>query len=209
MTCTNCNTPPFAHAVLAEADKLVPGRRRSSDGTCGDAAHRAEISDHNPSGPNCYCHAVDISQSTPGSPYWDPKYAVFDAHAYGWEIGRRMIAGTEKRVKYLVSFNGQVDVILNLAVSSNWRVNGTPKQDHASHLHVSFMPAAEQSVAPFLAYAAPPVPPSGDEVTPADIELIRQVMKQTIEEAIGGASMTPPDPHATVVDVVKHYTPKP
>lgn len=149
-----CNVPAFAHAVLSEATRIARNRRTSSDGVCGDAAHQAEVSDHNPSGPHNYAHAVDVSQSTPGSPYWDARYDQFDAHAYGYAIAKRMLAGTERRVKYLVSFDGTKDVIFNLAVSREWRQNGSFKTDHANHLHISFTVAAEESVAPFFTPAA-------------------------------------------------------
>lgn len=54
------------------------------------------------------------------------------------------------------------------------------------------------------AYHHSPTPQPEDDDMPS-IEEIREVVKQVVEDAIGGASMTPPDPHATVVDVVKHY----
>lgn len=49
--------------------------------------------------------------------------------------------------------------------------------------------------------------PTGDDMplNAQDLELIRQIVKQEVSNGIGGGSMTPPDPHATVVDVVKHY----
>lgn len=49
-------------------------------------------------------------------------------------------------------------------------------------------------------------PPEDDMLNAADIEAIRQIVKQEVEACIGGASLSPPDAHATVVDVVKHYS---
>lgn len=153
-----CHAPPFASAVLAEATRISPRRRTSSDGVCGDAAHQARVSDHNPSGPHKYAHAVDISQSTPGSPYWDPKYSVFDAHAYGLQLAAAFVQGRgDGRIKYLVSNYGKGDVIFDPSVSLSWRPNATGNE-HSNHLHVSFTVAAEQSTAPFF-HAAPPPPP--------------------------------------------------
>ncbi|HEX4489671.1 MAG TPA: hypothetical protein VH914_00550 [Acidimicrobiia bacterium] len=161
-----CNPSPFPLAVLAEATRISPRRRgaplwhgvNSSDGSCGDATHATRESDHNPDARGIP-HAVDISQSTPGAPYWDPKYGLFDAHAYGFEIAQPMRSGEETRVKYLVSFLAGHDVIFDPAVSMAWRENGTGTE-HASHLHVSFTVATEQSTAPlFRAAAPPPLPP--------------------------------------------------
>lgn len=165
-----CTPSPFPLAVLAEATRICPTRRGapghgiSSDGICGDRAHQAEISDHNPDGRGIP-HAVDISQSTPGAPYWQPGLGIFDAHAYGFLIAQRIAAGTERRVKYLVSFNGHVDIIFDPSVSLTWRQNGAPKQDHASHLHVSFLSgtAVENSTAPFFG-STTPAPPSAPTV---------------------------------------------
>lgn len=207
-----CHCPPFGLHLLAEATQIAPRRRgspvwagsqQSSDGCVGDAAHQAGGGDHNCYGSSMYCHATDISQSMPGAPFWEDKFDQFDAHAYGDQIALRIAAGVERRVKYLVSHNYQTG---NAKVWSLEKPfwHDQDGDDHASHLHVSFTVAAEQSVAPFFGYATPT-----EEDMPlnaADIETIRQIVKQTVENAIGGASMTPPDPHATVVDVVKHYS---
>ncbi len=154
-----CTPSAFPLAVLAEATRISPHRRTSSDGICGDAAHQATHSDHNPDARGIP-HAVDISQSTPGAPFWLPSYGLFDAHAYGWVIAERMKAGTETRVKYLVSFLNGHDVIFDPAVSMTWRLNATGTE-HASHLHVSFdyTLAAENSTAPFFLPATPTPPP--------------------------------------------------
>lgn len=154
MTCT---PSAFPLSVLAEASRISPRRRTSSDGICGDARHAAENSDHNPDSRGIP-HAVDISQSTPGAPFWLPTYGIFDAHTYGFAIAGRMRAGVETRVKYLVSFLAGHDVIFDPAVSMTWRPNATGTE-HASHLHVSFTDAAEQSTAPFFAVDAQPAPP--------------------------------------------------
>lgn len=176
-----CVPSPFPLAVLAEATRLSPRRRTSSDGICGDASHQTEVSDHNPDSRGIP-HAVDISQSTPGAPYWNSTYGLFDAHGYGWQIARRISAGVEKRVKYLVSFNGQYDVIFDPAVSMSWRLNGTPKQDHASHLHVSFLPSAEQSVAPFFALVPPPEVDM--PLNAADLAAIKAIVVEEVASAI-------------------------
>lgn len=147
--------PPFLHSILAEATRLSPTRRTSSDGTIGDQTHVAEgiASDHNP-GVRGLVHAVDVSQSMPGAPYWDPRYGQFDAHHWGDLIAARIAAGAERRIKYLVSHN---------YVTGNAKVWSLEKpfwhdqdgDDHASHLHTSILSeiSAEQSMAPYFVAA--------------------------------------------------------
>lgn len=152
-----CRVPPFADAVLAEATRLSPTRRRSSDGCCADAAHYQTGGDHVPSGPNNYAHAVDVSHSVPGAPFWQSHYGRFDAMAYALKIAARR----DPRVKYMVANFGGPDMIWNPSVSHLWRQNGSAKYDHRSHLHVSFTVAAEQSTAPFFA--------PEDDMTPEEL----------------------------------------
>lgn len=188
--------------MLAEATRISPGRRKSSDGACGDAAHAAEVSDHNPSGPNNYCHAVDVSQSTPGAPFWLPTYGQFDAHAYARQIAARR----DPRVKYIVigQPNGP-DIIW--APDHDWRQNGSYKTDHRSHAHFSFwsIPAVEQSTAPFF---GTPKPPEEDmPLNAADAKMIRDIVKQELHAILGGDSLVPPIPEPqTIAKVIKHYT---
>lgn len=196
-----CLPPPFAQAVLAEATRIAPGRRSSSDGICADAAHYRTGGDHVPDSRGIP-HAVDISQSKPGAPFWESRFAEFDAHALGDRIAERIKAGTERRVKYLVSHNYQSGAAKVWSLERPYW-HDQPGDDHASHLHVSFTVGAEQSVAPFFQTVS-----QEDDDMPlnaADIEAIRQIVKQTVEAAIGGASLDPPDPHATVAEVVKRY----
>lgn len=208
MTCT---PSAFPLAVLAEATRISPHRRgvpgygKSSDGICGDAAHRAEISDHDPDARGIP-HAVDISQSMPTAPFWQPELHPdqFNAHAYGEAIAQRMWSGQEARVKYLVSHNYATGNAKVCEPNRAW--HDQPGDNHASHLHVSFTVAAESSTAPFFGNVAPPEVDM--PLNAADIEAIRQIVKQQMEACIGGGSLEPPDAHATVVDVVKHYAPK-
>lgn len=157
-----CHPSAFPLACLAEATRIAPLRNRASDGICGDAHHATEISDHNPAPPNGVPHAFDVTQ--------DPAH--FDAHAYGLDIAARVIAGTERRVKYLVSNYGHGDVIFDPSVSHLWWPNPTGNA-HASHLHVSFLydPGVEQSTAPFFELEEP--------VTQAEIEAVAaEVVRQ-------------------------------
>lgn len=185
-----CVAPPFARAVLAEATRIAPRRRTSSDGTCASPAHHAQnpTSDHEPSGPHNYCHAVDISI--------DP--GVFDPRDYLAAI----IARHDPRLEYFVTnfsgWRGQPwnlpDVIYDLRVSPSWRQNGPYSQAHAgasAHVHLSFPPSAEQSTAPFF---GAPIEEDDLPLTDTDLKkitatlapLIREECSAAVRNALGG-----------------------
>lgn len=149
--------PPRLTSLLNERNTLAPTARgalywagkvpkvESSDGTVGDAAHRAQgdKSDHNPD-QNGVVHAVDISQSMPGAPWWDERCGKFDVFA----LFRAIIAdfnklGPADRVKrygwlkYLVWNEGGREVIWSPdRASEGVRRNGT-KTGHKEHGHIS------------------------------------------------------------------------
>lgn len=130
-------------SIRREADRRWPGRSHASDGTLGDARHRASKSDHNPDFAGVV-HAIDLTN--------DPEHG-FDAWEQAQRIGRRMLDGREQRVEYLVSNDGTHDKILNPTVSRSWRDNNAEGgQSHRSHLHVSIKhtPAAEGDTTPFF-----------------------------------------------------------
>ncbi len=75
-------------ALRAEVDRLAPGRDRGSDGSIGDRAHRAEVSDHNPDDTpgartpftdadgRAEVHAVDVDASGPWPAGWSMERIV-------------------------------------------------------------------------------------------------------------------------------------
>lgn len=144
--------PPLLHAILADADRIAPGRSHASDGTVGDLTHQQQggSSDHNPDGRGVV-HAADVTH--------DPAHG-FDRWQQAQRIANRIVAGLERRVKYLITSDGQVDRIFNPSVSLTWRVNGNPKNDHTSHLHISILSgsAVENSTAPMFSAASTPTP---------------------------------------------------
>lgn len=142
----SCNPTAFPKMVLETATEISNHRRTSSDGICGDARHRAEISDHDPDYRGIP-HAVDVSESTPGAPFWNSNYSIFDAHAWGEKIAQRIINGDEKRVKYLVSHDystGRAKIFDPSIGKFYWR--DQPGDNHASHLHISFLSTSDLSV---------------------------------------------------------------
>lgn len=139
--------PARLTSITDEANRIAPGRRKSSDGMLGDAAHRASGGDHNPDAAGVV-HAVDISQSMPGTPYWEPQFGQFDVHQKQRDIAAEYIAAAESVRSarwpwlhdtggYMVGFDGRVDVIFDPTVSLGWRQNGSAKTEHNQHGHFS------------------------------------------------------------------------
>ena len=93
-----------------------PNRKKSSDGTIGDAAHSARASDHNPNASGVVC-ALDITH--------DPAHGV-DAG----KIADTLRMSADPRINYIIS-NGR---IANSGAA--WR-KYTGKNAHTLHFHVS------------------------------------------------------------------------
>lgn len=108
---------PAAIAVLRQATKLAPKRKKASDGLLPSAAHlkASPNSDHNTG------HAVDLTH--------DPKHGIDCA-----EIFQKL--KTDKRVVYLI-FDGK---IWSKARASEGDRRYTGSNPHSSHLHISIDP---------------------------------------------------------------------
>lgn len=169
MTCTSCHTPQIAHTIWDQATALAPTRRTDSDGACPSAEHikNSPNSDHNPSGPGCFGHAVDLSH--------DPAHGM-DAHGWADEIAAQYIAaGPAERqarfgwLKYIVSFNGVHDIIFDPSVSLTWRLNSTGTE-HYQHTHFSITDSGLTFTGPIFVSATH----TGDieVVEPKDIQAI-------------------------------------
>lgn len=158
--------PPSLKAIIADANRVAPNRSRASDGTIGDLAHQAQgsSSDHNPDARGIV-HAVDVTN--------DPANGM-DTWHWGQIVASRMIAGFETRVEYLVSNDGQKDVIFHPSVHGNrWVQNGSsPKQEHRNHLHTSikYLVSAENDISPYFVDSSIP-PPVPTPPTPTEEEM--------------------------------------
>lgn len=107
---------PAAQAILDQATTHRPNRSTLSDGTIGDAAHRARVSDHNPDGRGIV-HAADLTH--------DPARGM-DAHGWArWLAERR-----DPRVKYIIS-NRRI-----WQPATGWSGYGGANP-HTAHVHVS------------------------------------------------------------------------
>jgi hypothetical protein len=131
MSCRPCNA---AAAGLTQATRLWPNRSTASDGTCGDPAHAARESDHNPDSRGL-AHAFDLTH--------DPAHGC-DAHAQAEQIRLRAKAGNERRPKYIISNRR----IAQPETSWNWvRYDGDNPHEH--HAHFSINTSAENDVSPW------------------------------------------------------------
>lgn len=127
---------PSLDAARSEADRLAPRRSRRSDGTIGDAAHSASVSDHNPTAAG-WVNALDLTHDPAGG---------FNAHGWADVISLR----NDPRVKYLISA-GRIWNPTRGDRPGAWRPY-TGSNRHDSHLHISIRdtPAARNDRGPWF-----------------------------------------------------------
>ena len=122
-----------AECLLALRDQVnqrTPSRKKTSDGTIGDAAHAARTSDHNPwvrDGAIGVVTAMDITHDPAGG---------CDAGA----LAEAIRASQDARVKYII-WNRQIanSASINGAAPWTWRpYNGA--NPHDKHVHISVKP---------------------------------------------------------------------
>lgn len=132
-----CSPPPALRAALDQATELAPHRSTISDGICGDSAHAARTSDHNPDGRGIP-HAFDVTHDPAGG---------FDAHAHARAWAVRIAGGDNPHgITYIIS-NGQ---IFNMAIAPFWRTyTGTNPHEHHAHFSIAYKTAAENNTTPW------------------------------------------------------------
>jgi hypothetical protein len=119
---SNWRLAPSLIAMWEEANRLAPRRSRAADGSIGDAAHSARLSDHNPA--DGWVCAVDLTH--------DPVDG-WDAHARA----RMLVARHDHRIKYVIS-NGQIARSYNTSSVAAWTWGPyTGANAHLSHAHFS------------------------------------------------------------------------
>jgi uncharacterized membrane protein YgcG len=109
---------PALKQLFDDVNKFAPRRGKSSDGSIGDAAHSASVSDHNPDS-RSIVHAIDITHD-PAKGFNSYKFAEFQR------------THPDSRIKYIISCRK----IWNPSVSAQWRPY-TGSNDHCHHVHVS------------------------------------------------------------------------
>lgn len=107
-------------ALLAQINAAYPNRSKAADGSIGDAAHAASVSDHNPD-----AHGVVRARDYTH----DPAHG-FDAHA----MADALIASHDPRIAYVIS-RGR---IASSTISPwKWRTyTGSNRHDHHAHVSV-------------------------------------------------------------------------
>ena len=108
------------HTLREQVDKAYPQRKKTHDGTIGDAAHASRPSDHNPNimdDIHGVVSALDITH--------DPKHC--DAHA----LAEHLRTTKDPRIKYIIS-NARICSPPGFA----WR-KYTGSNPHKSHIHIS------------------------------------------------------------------------
>lgn len=102
-----------------QVNAMAPNRGKGSDGTIGDAAHRATKSEHNPNSAGVVC-AIDITH--------DPAHG-FDS----WKFAEMLRTRADPRIYYIIS---------NYRIANPgkpWR-KYTGKNPHDHHVHISVAP---------------------------------------------------------------------
>lgn len=136
-----CRCAPSLLMLRAQVDASWPGRDKSSDGCCGDAAHSNRKSDHNPT--NGFAHALDIDE--------DVVVGMGDKPL--WEFGIGLL--TDSRTKYLI-YEARI-----LYPDGTDRPYSGPNA-HKHHLHISIKSTATHDTRPWPV----PVPDEEDEEMP-------------------------------------------
>lgn len=127
---------PCLVQLRSEFNAIAPGRDKASDGSIGDTAHSATVSDHNPA-PDGQVHAIDVDV--------DLRCGVTMEDVVQFLLARCR-SGDEKRLKYVI-YNRRI-----WSASSGWvqkAYTGANAHDHHAHFSASYTPAHEASTAPW------------------------------------------------------------
>lgn len=139
MTCT---CAPALLTLRAEFDAMWPNRDKASDGCCGDAAHAARKSDHNPDASG-YAHALDVDQDLRGTTDID-------------EVVEWMWNHPDPRVKYFIRNRKLIYVNDGARPRGIYPYSGI--NPHLQHLHISIVSDATFDTTPWLTGFAGAVP---------------------------------------------------
>ena len=123
------NLSPCLIDLMAETDRLFPGRSTASDGSIGDPSHQARPSDHNPKDPR--------------PPGWVDAVDITDDDAAGCDVGRlvhHLVASRDRRVKYLIHKGTIWKAYDSRGVPAWTPTPYTGPSPHTHHVHVSIQP---------------------------------------------------------------------
>lgn len=162
------------NVLLEQINAAYPNRSKVADGSIGDAAHAASVSDHNPDQYGIV-RARDYTH--------DPAHG-FDAHA----MADALIASRDPRIKYVISRGRIASATISPWV---WRTyTGTNRHDH--HAHVSVVPDSRaDNTNPWTITTAPTVKDDLD-MTPTEraafiADLADEVLKRPVKDLAGNS----------------------
>lgn len=139
---------PALIALEAEADRIAPRRRRTSDGSIGDRAHTNRRSNHNPDGG--FVDAFDLSHDPAGG---------MDAHAHV----RAWVARQDPRLEEVIS-NRRIWTWARR--SEGWRPY-TGANPHTLHAHITVKNSHRHDMSPwFTSVPLLPTKPTPPPYTP-------------------------------------------
>jgi len=126
-----------ARSLLTLRDQVNaahPRRDKASDGTIGDAAHAATVSDHNPDAYGVV-RALDLDHDPDGATYADK----LDAHA----LADALVASRDSRISYVISRGRIARSYPKGTVAPFAWAPYTGTDPHTSHVHVSVVATSD------------------------------------------------------------------
>jgi hypothetical protein len=155
--------------LRGEFNEIAPGRDKASDGSKGDDAHAAEVSDHNPdetgrvpirdADKENEVHAIDVDA--------DLRVPGLTMHMVVNMLAARCRSGAEKRLRYII-FDRAI-----CSASNGWKwvpYTGANPHDKHAHFSASYVSAHEASRASWhLREALPVTAPTADQNATATV----------------------------------------
>jgi hypothetical protein len=176
----SCKCAPALLQLRKEVDERWPERDRSSDGCCGDAAHAARTSDHNPDASG-YAHAEDIDENIAPNLGDAPLRFLIP------------LLLADERSKYVIYERRIYYRDCNVHGKGCWLAGGHAYNGinaHEHHLHLSIKATATFSVRPWL--LALNAPPEEDDPM-ADPIVTAQFRREFVHDLYRTYSKTPED----------------
>lgn len=173
----NWTLVPSLVQLRSEFNELAPNRDKASDGSIGDAAHSASVSDHNPSSDG-QVHAIDVDR--------DLKVPGLDMEEVIQFLLARCRAGLETRLKYVI-FNRRI-----WTASNGWRTSdyhGKNPHDHHAHFSAKYDTRSEASIASWEL----------EDLMAIDYNKVRDIVREEIDKRLDGLVVPSADAIAQAV----------
>ncbi len=133
-----------ADVLRSQLNKRFPKRDKRSDGTIGDKAHQARVSDHNPDASG-WVHAIDFDADFLGPNGGAAGRAEAERFANQLRLYAKSGAAGSNRLKYIV-YNNRIASGTYEKQFWTWRKG---KWGHEQHIHVSFTNVGQANRQPF------------------------------------------------------------